>query len=77
MANLPMMISQLVANENNSRIDVDVEATNSDDGVERSYEIHLPVYSYLIGLFVIAIGKRYPNFIGTDENKNTSFMCGT
>ena len=57
MANLSVKIAQLVANESNSSSDVDVEATNNDDGVERSYDIHLPVYSYLIGLFVILVGK--------------------
>ena len=57
MANLSVKIAQHVANESNSSTDVDVEATNNDDGVERSYDIRLPVYSYLIGLFVILVGK--------------------
>ena len=57
MANLSEKIAQLVANETKSSTYVDVEATINDDGVERSYDIHLPVYSYLIGLFVILVGK--------------------
>ena len=77
MANLSVKVAQLVANETKSSTYVDVEATINDDGVERSYDIHLPVYSYIIGLFVILVGKQLvlylvvsPNIKWTDENKH-------